>query len=102
MGLNTPTLKGLWFSAPYLHHGGAATLAEVLENPIHMGGALTTRERADLEAYLLQNRRPRDQLTLAAIGSGGPAAAYQRTTPLFRVAYGKGVVDQTGVEPVTS
>ena len=54
MGLNTPTLKGLWFSAPYLHHGGAATLAEVLENPIHMGGALTTRERADLEAYLLQ------------------------------------------------
>ena len=54
VGQNTPTLKGLWLSAPYLHHGGAATLAEVLENSTHVGGALTAREQANLEAYLLQ------------------------------------------------
>ena len=54
VGQNTPTLKGLWLSAPYLHHGGAATLAEVLENPTHMGAGLTAREQADIEAYLLQ------------------------------------------------
>ena len=54
VGPNTPTLKGLWLGAPYLHHGGAATLADVLENTTHMGGALTAREKADLEAYLLQ------------------------------------------------
>jgi DNA-binding beta-propeller fold protein YncE len=29
-GLDTPTLKGLWQSAPYLHDGSAATLRDVL------------------------------------------------------------------------
>ncbi|MBU6179797.1 MAG: Ig-like domain-containing protein, partial [Verrucomicrobia bacterium] len=28
-GIETPTLRGLWESAPYLHDGGAGTLAEV-------------------------------------------------------------------------
>ena len=54
VGLNTPTLKGLWLGAPYLHNGGVATLGAVLDNPAHVGGALTDGERAVLEAYLLQ------------------------------------------------
>ena len=54
VGLNTPTLKGLWLGAPYLHNGGAATLGAVLDNPAHVGGALTGGEMAALEAYLLQ------------------------------------------------
>ena len=53
-GINTPTLMGLWLSAPYLHDGSAATLGEVLDNPTHMGGALTGEEKSALEAYLLQ------------------------------------------------
>ena len=53
-GINTPTLKGLWQSAPYLHNGSLGTLSEVLDGAEHMGGALTEQEKADLKAYLLQ------------------------------------------------
>ncbi len=59
-GINTPTLKGLWESAPYLHNGAAATLAEVLGNALHVGGELTAQEETDLEAYLLQIDRNED------------------------------------------
>ena len=53
-GINTPTLRGLWLSAPYLHNGSLATLAAVLDGSTHMGGALTGEEKSALEAYLLQ------------------------------------------------
>jgi len=53
VGIETPTLKGLWRAAPYLHNGAAATLDAVLEEPLHVG-ALTPVEKADLVAYLLQ------------------------------------------------
>jgi YVTN family beta-propeller protein len=54
---DTPSLRGLGRTAPYLHHGRAATLEEVLTtyNPGHRHGAahaLTPEERADLIAYL--------------------------------------------------
>ncbi len=54
VGQNTPTLKGLWLSAPYLHHGGAQQLSDVLANPTHMGTGLEEQEKADLISYLLQ------------------------------------------------
>ncbi len=58
-GLDTPTLRGVWATAPYLHDGSAATLMDVLTtaNP---GGAhanvsgLTTGQLAQLVAYLQQ------------------------------------------------
>lgn len=54
-GLDTPTLRGLWSTAPYLHDGSAATLEEVLTNPAHgQAGRLTAPERADLVTWLLQ------------------------------------------------
>ena len=53
-GINTPTLEGLWLSAPYLHNGSLATLAEVLADVTHMRSELTAPSKADLEAYLLQ------------------------------------------------
>jgi mono/diheme cytochrome c family protein len=58
-GLDTPTLRGLWSTAPYLHDGSAATLAEVLttRNPLNLHGAtsaLTTTQIDNLVAYLLQ------------------------------------------------
>ncbi len=35
VGIETPTLKGLWKTAPYFHHGQALTLEEVLRYPGH-------------------------------------------------------------------
>jgi mono/diheme cytochrome c family protein len=57
-GLDTPTLRGLWATAPYLHDGSAATLADVVgpRNPTGQHGPthlMTAAERQDLVAYLL-------------------------------------------------
>ena len=57
-GLDTPTLRGLWSSAPYLHDGSAATLEEVLttRNLADRHGVtqdLSSTERADLITFLL-------------------------------------------------
>jgi mono/diheme cytochrome c family protein len=54
---DTPALRGLGRTAPYLHHGKASTLEEVLTtyNPAHRHGAahlLSKEELADLLAYL--------------------------------------------------
>lgn len=54
--LNTPSLRDLFATAPYLHDGSAATLYEVLEQTEgQMGttGHLTAEERDALVAYLL-------------------------------------------------
>jgi len=57
-GVDTPTLRGLFDSAPYLHDGSAATLEEVLtsRNPDDAHGATRQLSDADLEdliAFLL-------------------------------------------------
>ncbi|MCC6214228.1 MAG: PKD domain-containing protein [Polyangiaceae bacterium] len=56
-GLDTPTLHGLWHSAPYLHDGSAATLEAVLaRNALDQHGVtsgLSAGDRSDLVAYLL-------------------------------------------------
>lgn len=64
-GLDTPSLRGLWRSAPYLHDGSAATLRAVLttRNPDDRHGrtrALTEAELAALETFLmaLDDRAP--------------------------------------------
>lgn len=55
IGFDTPTLKGLWDSAPYLHDGRAETLDELLDEPMHMGSPIFSElERDDLVEYLLQ------------------------------------------------
>jgi DNA-binding beta-propeller fold protein YncE len=56
-GIDTPTLHGVWQSAPYLHDGSAVTLREVLttRNPTDAHGttsALGAGEIDDLLAYL--------------------------------------------------
>ncbi|UQA59224.1 hypothetical protein [Polyangium aurulentum] len=57
-GIDTPTLRGLWSSAPYLHDGSAPTLRAVLRdrNPADQHGKtshLGDVELSDLESYLL-------------------------------------------------
>jgi hypothetical protein len=59
VGLDTPTLRGLWETAPYLHDGSAATLLDVITTRNKKGkhGAtnlLTPQQQDDLVAYLLQ------------------------------------------------
>jgi len=54
--LNTPSLRGLRNSAPYLHDGSAATLLEVLDKTATTMGKteqLSSAQKADLVAYLL-------------------------------------------------
>jgi DNA-binding beta-propeller fold protein YncE len=57
-GLDTPTLRGLWKSAPYLHDGSAQTLREVLRDrnagDRHgVTSGLDEEDLADLEVFLL-------------------------------------------------
>ena len=51
-GLDTPTLRGLWNTAPYLHDGSAATLDAAIT--AHSGVTLTPTELNDLVAFLRQ------------------------------------------------
>ncbi|GAB4207323.1 MAG: hypothetical protein OHK0022_35400 [Roseiflexaceae bacterium] len=58
-GLDTPSLAGLWASAPYLHDGSATTLLDVLTtaNPAGQHGdlaSLDASQRQQLVAYLQQ------------------------------------------------
>jgi hypothetical protein len=58
-GLDTPGLKGLWDTAPYLHDGSAPTLEAMLStaNPQDRHGktsGLTDTERSDLIGFLQQ------------------------------------------------
>lgn len=61
-GLDTPSLLGVWGSAPYFHDGSAATLEDVLarETEDRHGHAATLGgdERADLAAFLRELDRP--------------------------------------------
>jgi YVTN family beta-propeller protein len=55
---DTPTLRGVWATAPYLHDGSAATIEEVLvkRNPQNRHGnvkGLTEQERKALVEYVL-------------------------------------------------
>jgi hypothetical protein len=54
-GFDTPTLRGIWQTAPYLHDGSAETLFDALATPEHGDTEdLTDDEQAELVAYLLQ------------------------------------------------
>ena len=55
---DTPTLRGLYDSAPYFHDGSAATLGEALSRPSpggehNLAGRLSEQEMNDLIQYLL-------------------------------------------------
>jgi hypothetical protein len=58
-GFDTPTLKGIWNTAPYLHDGSATNLLAVIttSNPSNQHGVtsgLTTTQKNQLVAYLQQ------------------------------------------------
>ncbi len=51
-GLDTPTLRGLWATGPYLHDGSAATLEEAID--AHAPTILAPWQKAQLVDYLLE------------------------------------------------
>lgn len=51
-GLDTPTLRSIWNTAPYLHDGSAATLTDAVQ--AHQGVSLGAVESSNLAAYLAQ------------------------------------------------
>jgi len=51
-GVDTPTLRGVWATAPYLHNGSAHTLEEAIA--AHAGVSLSPSELNLLAAYLQQ------------------------------------------------
>lgn len=51
-GLDVPTLRGLWSTAPYLHDGSAATLADAVR--AHQGVLLTDSEVSKVVSFLSQ------------------------------------------------
>ncbi|OYW75945.1 MAG: hypothetical protein B7Z37_11130, partial [Verrucomicrobia bacterium 12-59-8] len=51
-GLDVPTLRGLWSTAPYLHDGSAATLADAVR--AHQGVHLTDSELSKVVSFLSQ------------------------------------------------
>ena len=62
-GIDTPTLRGLWATAPYLHDGSAATLRDVLTtaNPAGRHGNLSPLTPAQIDQlveYLNQIEAP--------------------------------------------
>lgn len=51
-GLDVPTLRGVWATAPYLHDGSAATLPGAIR--AHQGISISDNDLTKLEAYVQQ------------------------------------------------
>jgi hypothetical protein len=51
-GFDTPSLLGVWGTAPYLHDGSAPTLAAAIA--AHAGVPTTPTERAQIAAFLTE------------------------------------------------
>jgi MYXO-CTERM domain-containing protein len=74
-GIDTPTLRGIWATAPYLHDGSAATLLEVvsgrnLDDRHGRTSALSASEKDALVSYLLQIDNSDDKPSPGAGGCG--------------------------------
>lgn len=82
-GLDTPTLRGLWKTAPYLHDGSAATLTDVLVAHDLSGkhGALFHRSPVEI-AQLVKYLESIDDLESTAPSSPGTAPAITAVAPL--------------------
>lgn len=53
-GLDTPTLRDVWATGPYLHDGSAATVEAAVQAHTTLSPALTTTEMAQVSAYVRQ------------------------------------------------
>ncbi|MEO1624168.1 MAG: PA14 domain-containing protein [Bacteroidota bacterium] len=72
-GIDTPTLRELWMTAPYLHDGSATTLAQAIE--AHQSVSLSAPELDQLVSFLQQIDENESEIT-------GPAFSLSITQPL--------------------
>jgi MYXO-CTERM domain-containing protein len=89
-GIDTPTLRGVWATAPYLHDGSAATLHDVLANPKHGNAAgLSKTDAENLVQFLLQLENEELDLTRPEEGCGcrvDPGSSPARGLPALVLA----------------
>ncbi|RYD38786.1 MAG: c-type cytochrome, partial [Verrucomicrobiaceae bacterium] len=85
-GLDTPTLRGLWKTAPYLHDGSAATLSDVLVSRDLSGrhGGLFHRSPAEI-TQLVEYLESIDDLEPAAPSTSGQAPVIGEVGPLLHL-----------------
>jgi YVTN family beta-propeller protein len=71
-GIDTPTLRDAWQTAPYLHDGSAATIADAVA--AHNNVSLTATQLAQVAAFVAQigSQEP----AVASTSSGGLAGSY--------------------------
>jgi YVTN family beta-propeller protein len=79
-GIDVPTLRDVWGTAPYLHRGQAATLADAIG--AHDGVSLTATELANLVAYVAQigSQEPAPSATAPSTGKGLRGRYFNNTT----------------------
>lgn len=51
-GIDTPTLRGLWFTPPYLHDGSANTIEAAIGAHVPVGAGLTPQQKITVAAWL--------------------------------------------------
>jgi large repetitive protein len=71
-GIDTPTLRDAWQTAPYLHDGSAATLADAIA--AHNNVTLSTTQLAQVAAFVAQIGS--EEPAVASTASGGLAGSY--------------------------
>jgi cytochrome c peroxidase len=88
LGIDTPTLRGIWQSDPYLHDGSAPTLDDLLSAPSGLHSvqkSLALEDYEDLVAYLLQIDGAEPAAPSSALFrdgfEGGTTAAWSGVSP---------------------
>ena len=84
-GINTPTLRGLWKTAPYLHDGSAKTLQDAIKQ---MPAVTTAEERDLLAEYLMQidENTPQPRINNNNANSGSTQGSGGGSLPLQGLA----------------
>ena len=78
-GIDTPTLRDVWSSAPYLHDGSAPTLADAVQ--AHDNVSLTSQQLAQVAAYVGEIGGQESSSPLPpGTGNGVTGAYYNNTT----------------------
>jgi YVTN family beta-propeller protein len=80
-GIDIPTLRDVWNTAPYLHDGSAATLQAAIQ--AHQGNTVTGTNLTNLAAFLQQMGKEEAGINPPGIGTGtGVRGRYYNNTTL--------------------
>ena len=77
-GIDVPTLRDVWATAPYLHDGSAATLGDAVRS--HNGVSVTDADLANLVAYLQQIGAEESTGSGTTTGTGLTGRYYNNTS----------------------